>query len=103
MLKYFRKNRRKFIANDGSTGRTQSNRVSKYLLYAIGEIALVMIGILLALQVNNWNEKKKSNQRQTIYLTQIQQEMNSNLVSLKSNQDKLLLRFLIKIWKKLRR
>jgi hypothetical protein len=31
----------------------------KYLKYAIGEIALVMIGILLALQINNWNEKRK--------------------------------------------
>ena len=37
------------------------NKFSKYLLYAIGEIALVMIGILLALQVNNWNEKRKNN------------------------------------------
>lgn len=37
----------------------KENRVSKYLLYAIGEIALVMIGILLALQVNNWNEEQK--------------------------------------------
>ena len=31
----------------------------KYLLYAIGEILLVMVGILLALQVNNWNEERK--------------------------------------------
>jgi hypothetical protein len=36
------------------------SKFSKYLLYAIGEIALVMIGILLALQVNNWNEDRKS-------------------------------------------
>ena len=35
------------------------NKFTKYLLYAIGEIALVMIGILLALQVNNWNEQRK--------------------------------------------
>jgi len=35
------------------------NKTSKYLKYAIGEIALVMIGILLALQVNNWNENRK--------------------------------------------
>lgn len=36
-----------------------AGRFSKYMLYAIGEIALVMIGILLALQVNNWNESRK--------------------------------------------
>ena len=38
----------------------QSGRTGKYLFYAMGEILLVMIGILLALQVNNWNEDRKS-------------------------------------------
>ena len=38
----------------------EKNKTGKYLKYAIGEIALVMIGILLALQVNNWNEHRKS-------------------------------------------
>ena len=37
----------------------QENRFSRYLLYAIGEIFLVVIGILIALQINNWNEEKK--------------------------------------------
>ena len=50
MLKFFRRIRKKLL-NEGS--------VNKYLIYAIGEILLVMIGILLALQVNNWNEKQK--------------------------------------------
>jgi len=35
----------------------ESGIARKYLLYAIGEIALVVIGILIALQINNWNEK----------------------------------------------
>ena len=39
------------------------NKTGKYLKYAIGEIVLVMIGILLALQVNNWNENRKLNNR----------------------------------------
>jgi hypothetical protein len=38
----------------------KENRVSKYLLYAIGEIILVVIGILIALQINNWNEDRKA-------------------------------------------
>lgn len=50
MLRFFRTLRQKLLAE---------NRVSKYLLYAVGEIALVMIGILLALQVNNANETTK--------------------------------------------
>ena len=49
MLKFFRTIRKKLIDEDN---------VRKYLLYAIGEIALVMIGILLALQVNNWNQDR---------------------------------------------
>ncbi len=40
------------------------NKFSKYLLYAIGEIVLVVIGILIALQINNWNEQKKALQLQ---------------------------------------
>ncbi|MEN2281322.1 DUF6090 family protein [Algoriphagus sp. SE2] len=50
MIKFFRKIRQKLLSE---------NKFSKYLLYAIGEIALVMVGILLALQVNNWNESRK--------------------------------------------
>lgn len=50
MIKFFRKIRQHMITE---------NKVSKYLLYAIGEIVLVVIGILIALQVNNWNESRK--------------------------------------------
>jgi len=50
MLKFFRTIRKKLIEEDN---------VRKYLLYAIGEILLVVIGILIALQVNNWNEGRK--------------------------------------------
>jgi hypothetical protein len=54
MLHFLRRIRRSLI----NTGATR-----KYLLYAVGEIALVMIGILLALQVNNWNEGNKESIR----------------------------------------
>lgn len=49
MLKNFRNSRKSMLKN---------NKITAYILYAIGEIILVMIGILLALQVNNWNEKR---------------------------------------------
>ena len=51
MIPFFRRFRQRLLTE---------NKFSKYLLYAIGEIILVMIGILLALQVTNWNEKRKN-------------------------------------------
>jgi hypothetical protein len=50
MIKFFRKIRQKLLSE---------NKFSKYLIYAIGEIVLVVIGILIALQINNWNEERK--------------------------------------------
>ena len=50
MLTFFRRIRK---------GLLDGGRTSKYLLYAVGEIALVVIGILIALQINNWNEWRK--------------------------------------------
>ncbi len=52
MIKFFRRIRRRLLSE---------NKFSKYLLYAIGEIFLVVIGIMIALQANNWNEKRKLN------------------------------------------
>ena len=50
MLNFFRKIRRQ-LANE--------NKFQKYFRYAIGEIVLVVLGILIALQINNWNEHRK--------------------------------------------
>jgi uncharacterized membrane protein YgaE (UPF0421/DUF939 family) len=51
MLRFFRQIRQQLMAE---------NKFSKYLMYAIGEIVLVVIGILIALTINNWNENRKS-------------------------------------------
>jgi len=51
MIKFFRKIRQKLLSE---------NKFSKYLIYAVGEIILVVIGILIALSINNWNENKKT-------------------------------------------
>jgi len=51
MIKFFRRIRQKLLSE---------NKFSKYLIYAIGEIILVVIGILIALQINNWNEERKA-------------------------------------------
>ena len=60
------------------------NKTSKYFKYAIGEIILVVIGILIALQVNNWNENRKSKQRQLIFLNNIKKDLANDLIQLNS-------------------
>lgn len=62
MLKIFRRVRQSMITQ---------NRVSKYLLYAIGEIILVVIGILIALQINNWNEERKAKQIESSFFQNV--------------------------------
>lgn len=59
------------------------NQTGKYFKYAIGEIVLVVIGILIALQINNWNEnRKKEKQLDTIYST-IEQNLKTDLKAIK--------------------
>lgn len=71
MLKIFRKARQKLL---------QENKISSYLIYAIGEIALVMIGILLALQVNNWNEVRKTDKQLQSILGTIEQDLKTDSI-----------------------
>lgn len=70
MLKFFRQLRQELIAK---------NRFSKYLLYATGEILLVMIGILLALQVNNWNESRKNRKVEKEMLINIKEALETDI------------------------
>jgi uncharacterized membrane protein YgaE (UPF0421/DUF939 family) len=63
MIKFFRKIRQNLI---------MENKTGKYFKYAIGEIILVVIGILIALQINNWNESRKSKAFEQEILTQVQ-------------------------------
>ena len=65
------------------------NKFSKYLLYAIGEIVLVVIGILIALQINNLNEEKRIHNKQEKYLVLIRREMSNNLKSLEKEQNRI--------------
>lgn len=80
MIKLFRHIRQKLLSE---------NKFSKYLLYAIGEIVLVVIGILIALQINNWNENKKDLAKEQLILKQLFSEYQSNLKQL---DEKILMR-----------
>lgn len=60
----------------------KKNRTGKYLKYAIGEIVLVVIGILIALSINNWNEKRKTKITEHTFLENIKADLQLNLKSL---------------------
>ena len=70
MIKFFRKIRQNLLS-EGKTG--------KYLKYAFGEIILVVFGILIALQINNWNEERKDRIKEQVILKQLQEDYQANL------------------------
>lgn len=80
MIKFFR-NIRQNLLNEGKT--------IKYFKYAIGEIVLVVIGILIALQINNWNEGRKENIHQKSLLSNLLQDLKSDSVSYSQNLKQL--------------
>ena len=64
--------------------RKENGTSIKYFKYALGEIALVVIGILIALQINNWNEYRKDRIKEQVILKQLKGEYESNLTQLES-------------------
>ncbi|SHH34847.1 DUF6090 family protein [Winogradskyella jejuensis] len=78
MIKFFRKIRQKLLSE---------NKFSKYLIYAIGEIVLVVIGILIALQINNWNENRKNENQGIIQKKALKIELENDLETFKSDLD----------------
>ncbi|MFH6767313.1 DUF6090 family protein [Gaetbulibacter aquiaggeris] len=74
MIKFFRKIRQNLLSG---------NKLSKYLIYAIGEIILVVIGILIALGINNWNDKNILLSKETSLLIEMKSNLESDLEGLK--------------------
>jgi len=75
MIKIFRRIRQNLLLE---------NKTGKYFKYAIGEIVLVVIGILIALSINNWNENKKERQSEIKYYKNLKLDMETDLVNLDS-------------------
>ncbi|MGB5357241.1 MAG: DUF6090 family protein [Eudoraea sp.] len=69
MIKFFRRIRQRLLSQ---------NKFSKYLLYAIGEILLVVIGILIALQVNDWNEGRKQRLVELKYFYNLKNDLQTD-------------------------
>ena len=80
MILFFRKLRRRFLAQ---------SQVTRYLAYAVGEIVLVMVGILLALQVNNWNEDRQKHIRFGFGLKQLYSRILSDHLQTPGLEDEL--------------
>ena len=62
----------------------------RYMRYAIGEIVLVVIGILIALQINNWNEERKRKALETVLLDQVKRELLGTYSDIYSDLDLLM-------------
>lgn len=75
MFRIFRTIRKSLLAR---------NRFSNYLLYALGEIVLVVIGILVALQINNWNDQRKLHNQELKYLRNIRADLVNNIAEMDS-------------------
>ncbi|MFK5879442.1 MAG: DUF6090 family protein [Flavobacteriaceae bacterium] len=85
MIKFFRKIRYKLV---------ETNKTGKYLKYAIGEIVLVVIGILIALSINNWNENRKTKLKSQVYINKLVNDLvidtlNINALIKKGNVNKV--------------
>ena len=75
MIPFFRKIRKK-MADD--------NRPLQYARYAIGEIVLVVVGILIALQINTWNEERKNKSLEYLILTELKKNIDFDLKEIAS-------------------
>jgi Family of unknown function (DUF6090) len=75
MIKFFRKIRYDLM---------KKNKTGKYFKYAIGEITLVVVGILIALSINNWNEKQKDNNLEQIFLQKLKSNLQDDITLYKS-------------------
>ncbi len=78
MIKFFRSFRQKLL---------NENKVSNYLLYAVGEIFLVVIGILIALQINNWNENRKNAIQERAILQSLQFDLRADVEQINIDLD----------------
>jgi hypothetical protein len=81
-MKIFRKNRNELVKK-----KNEPHAVKKYVVYALGEIVLVVIGILLALGINNWNQKRIEANQQRVIAEAVLKQMHRDLEQLEKQLD----------------
>jgi len=75
MIKFFRKIRQKLLTE---------NKFSQYFIYAIGEIILVVIGILIAISINNWIDTRKKDDLKISYIESLKSDLSADIVYFKT-------------------
>ena len=78
MIKFFRKVRQQLL---------EENNLKKYLVYAIGEIILVVVGILIAVSINNWKQSKDLEQVEQNLYKDLIQELQHDLAEIQGNRE----------------
>lgn len=76
MINFFRKARKEMANN---------NNAIKYIRYAIGEIILVVLGILIALQINTWTKEKENKKKEVFYLQGLKEDLKQDVVALEKS------------------
>jgi hypothetical protein len=77
MIQLFRKKRRSSLMENPPA--KQTGKIGQYLKYAIGEILLVVIGILIALYINDWSEERKDRAKEKAILKELHKDFKKNL------------------------
>ena len=85
MIKFFRHIRKSLL---------MESKTSKYFKYAIGEIVLVVIGILIALQINNWNNNRLESSKEQLFLKNLESDVKANLIEYKNTYNRSLQAYL---------
>jgi hypothetical protein len=67
----------------------EQNKTGRYMKYALGEIILVVIGILIALSINNWNEERKNNQKESFLVKNIVEDLKLDSVHINQSLNEL--------------
>ena len=80
MIKFFRKIRQDLL---------RDNKIGDYLKYAVGEIVLVVIGILIALSINNWNESRKNDLEQALLVKNIIEDLRLDFIHINKSSEQV--------------